>query len=208
MPRPKRVQYPGAFYHVFNRGINKKSVYFSPNHYVYFLKLLEDVWKKYNFSVHAYCLMKNHFHLLIEIHDECLSDIMRSLISQFATHLNKNLNADGSVFKDRFKSILIDSNQYLLNVMRYIHLNPIKAKICQQPKHYKWSSFNNYLLTDPKHCFLTTSLILNYFKTPNEFDYYHQFGIDKEIESFYEKTNISSVMGSQNFKLKILKRSR
>ena len=207
MPRPKRLQFPGAFYHVFNRGINKKTVCFSRHDYQLFLHYLNDTWLKNNFSIHAFCLMKNHYHLLIETHDECLPKVMQQLVSKFAKHLNQKLNADGPVFKDRYKSILIDSNQYLLNVMRYIHLNPIKANLCPSPAQYPWSSFNSYTSKSFTHDFLSTSTILAHFKTKSEFVYYHQFGIDQETLSFYSKKNIQPIYGNEKFKKSLQKGS-
>jgi putative transposase len=144
MPRRSRIQYKGAWYHVFNRGISKKTIYFSDSHYFLFIELLGKITKKYNVEIHAFCLMPNHYHLLIHTPDGNLSKAMQYFLSIFAKRINDDINADGSVFRDRYKSILIDSTTYLLQLTRYIHLNPVEAQISSSAKTYKWSSYTAY----------------------------------------------------------------
>jgi putative transposase len=198
MPRPRRLLFPNAIYHVFNRGISKKTIIFSDYHKLLFIKLLDDISQKFNVKIHAYCLMTNHYHILIETPNANLDKAMHYLGRNLSLQINKSLNADGALFKDRYRSLLVDSDQYLLQVSRYIHLNPVEAGLVDHPEQYKWSSYNTYLSLDIEP-FICTTKIFSYLKLKEDYRYFVNLGIDKEIKAFYSKKKKSDIIGSPHF---------
>ena len=206
MPRSRRYQFENAFYHVFNRGNARKTIFFSELDFHIFLHHLAIASERFNVRVHSFCLMKNHYHLLLETPDANLSKMMQSLMSNFSRHINKTIKSDGALFRDRFRSIVVDSDAYLLQLSRYIHQNPVKAGYVTNPLQYKWSSFPLFFEKKPSYPFLKTSCILAYFKSPDEYFDYVSLGVDPAIERFYSKKYVPSILGSEQFvhKLKAL----
>lgn len=199
MPRPKRIDFPGAFHHVFNRGISKKTICFSEFHKSFFLDLIELTCEKYPIEVHAYCLMSNHYHLLMKSVEPCLSDAMRFFGSRFSVQINKDLNADGALFRSRFKSILVDTERYLLQLSRYIHMNPVEAGYCNLPEEYEWSSFRQFLDLEKPRAFLKRDETLKLVRNQGDYEYFVHQGIDSELRKQYEKGKCPSILGDQNF---------
>ncbi len=149
MTRPLRIEFPGAWYHVMNRGAGRQSIFNKPDDFQCFLKLISDINITYKIEIHAYCLMNNHYHLLIRTPHGMLSRSIRYLNGMYARYYNRMNKRDGGISKGRYKAILIDAENYFLQVSRYIHLNPTEAKIVKMPEKYKWSSCQYY--SDPKH---------------------------------------------------------
>jgi putative transposase len=127
MSRPLRIQFPGAWYHVMNRGANKQITFQDDNDRKDFLGLLKAIHYRYKIEVHAYCLMNNHYHLMLRINSANLSQAMRHLNGVYTQRYNCRHNIDGPLFRGRYKSILVDAENYLLRLSRYIHLNPVSA---------------------------------------------------------------------------------
>lgn len=143
MARPIRIEFPGAIYHVTSRGNAQQPIFQYDSDRYRFLQLLEQSCKRYQWSVFAYCLMDNHYHLLIETHESTLSRGMRHLngvYTQWFNHTRKNKRV-GHLFQGRFKAILVDKDNYLLELCRYVVLNPLRAKIVATPIDYPWSSY-------------------------------------------------------------------
>ena len=145
MVRPYRLQDANCFYHITSRGDNRKKIFISNYDYEKFLEYLLVAKGKYRFKLYAYCLMSNHYHLFIEILEPNLSKIMQYINTSYTAYYNKKRNKTGHLFQGRFKSILIDEDSYFLELTRYIHLNPVKAKMIELPQQYKWSSFYGYI---------------------------------------------------------------
>ena len=204
MPRPIRIDFPGAWHHVFNRGISKKTICFSDYHKTFFLDLVELTCEKYPIEVHAYCLMSNHYHLLLRSEEPCLSDAMRFFGSRFSIQINKDLNADGALFRSRFKSILVDSERYLLQLSRYIHMNPVEAGLCELPEQYEWSSFRQFLGIEKPRIFLKTDETLSLVRNCEDYDYFVKQGIDSELRKQYEKGKCPSVLGGKKFLQRVM----
>lgn len=141
MARPLRVEYPGALYHVISRGDDRVDVFQNNNDRFAFLKWLEDTIKKHNIICHAYCLMDNHYHLLIETPDANLSCAMRDLNGHYTQWFNAIHDRVGHLFQGRYKAFLIEKEQYLLEVARYIVLNPVRARFVDSPRRWRWSSY-------------------------------------------------------------------
>lgn len=143
MARPIRVLYPGALYHVIARGNEKQSIFLSDQDRKKFLVWLSKVAKDHNLIVYAYCLMDNHYHLLVETPDGNLSTAMQDLNSSYSQWFNVIHDRVGHLFQGRFKSFLIEKEPYLLEVSRYIVLNPVEAGLVKHPRNWKWSSYNH-----------------------------------------------------------------
>lgn len=141
MARPLRVEYPGAVYHVTSRGNERKSTFTDSKDHNIFLKIVQKTNHRYNFICHAYCLMGNHYHLLIETPDGNLSKGMKHLNSVYTQTFNKRHKRVGHLFQGRYKAILIQKESHLLEVCRYIVLNPVRANIVKLPTDWKWSSY-------------------------------------------------------------------
>jgi len=160
MARPLRIEYPGAVYHVTSRGNEKKPVFKDDTDRLTFLNTLQHVNKRYNWICHAYCLMTNHYHLLIETPDGNLSIGMRQVNSVYTQLFNKRHGRAGHLFQGRYKAILIQKDSHLLEVCRYVVLNPVRARMAEKPEEYRWSS---YLATAGKaqpHPCLTSDWVL------------------------------------------------
>ena len=128
MSRPLRIQYEGAWYHVMNRGSNRQLIFTRDEHRLIFLQLLEEIVVKYKLEIHAFCLMGNHYHLLVNTPFANLSRVMRHLNGVYTQKFNLLEQRDGPLFRGRYKAILVENEDYLLQVSRYIHLNPVSVR--------------------------------------------------------------------------------
>ena len=125
MARPLRVEYEGAFYHVMNRGLERREIFQEERDYEKFLELVEDTHRQYQFKVHSYCLMPNHYHLYIETPQGDLSQGMRHIDGVYTQVYNKRRRRVGPLFQGRYKAIVVEKENYSLEISRYIHLNPV-----------------------------------------------------------------------------------
>jgi len=141
MSRPLRIEFPGAVYHITSRGNGKQKIFFKDNDRKIFLNFLWEVVEREKWVCYAYCLMDNHYHLLIETKRANLSRGMRELNGIYAQKLNYIRDSVGHVFQSRYKSILVEKDNYLLELCRYIALNPVRAGIVENPEDWKWSSY-------------------------------------------------------------------
>ena len=141
MPRKKRVWYPGAIYHVMNRGNGRHIIFKEESDYCDFLECLAKTKEKYPFKVHALCLMTNHFHIVIETAEVEIWKIMRYLQLIYAANYNIKYKQTGHLFGNRYVGKLIMNDRYFLEVSRYIHLHPVKAMMVSDPAEYKYSSY-------------------------------------------------------------------
>jgi len=145
MARKKRVWYPGAMYHVMSRGTRKSAIYKDSTDYVRFLNIICKVHEKIPFRLHAICLMTNHFHLALETQDVELWKIMQKILSLYAENFNHRYDCTGHLFQGRYTACLIEDERYFLEVSRYIHLNPVKAQMVNDPAAYGYSSYGLYV---------------------------------------------------------------
>lgn len=145
MPRAPRLEYPGAFYHVISRGNRQQPIFHRKVDYQRFLDILYAAVEHYDFRLYAYVLMPNHFHLLLEQGDWPLSRLIQVMLTSYARWSNRRYQQTGHLFQGRYRAILCDKESYLLELTRYIHLNPVRAKIVKDPRDYPWSSYLAYL---------------------------------------------------------------
>jgi putative transposase len=145
MSRPLRIEYPGAWYHVMNRGRRAEAVFSDDEDYKMFIQILKEASASWNIRISAYCLMPNHYHLLVQTPDANISRSMRHINGVYTQRYNRRHDCDGQLFRGRFKSILVSADSYLLQLVRYIHRNPVKATIAAGLNEYPWSSHPGYL---------------------------------------------------------------
>ncbi len=161
MARPLRIQYPGAFYHVTSRGNERKDIFRSMEDREKFLGYLESATFRYGASIHVYCLMSNHYHLLLETPMGNLSEIMRHINGAYTAYFNAKRRRAGHLFQGRYKAILVEADSYAAELSRYIHLNPVRARMVKSPGDYRWSSYSAYVgIADPAP-WLKTDFVLN-----------------------------------------------
>ena len=160
MARALRAEYEGAFYHVTSRGNDRNRIFFNKTDYTKFKSYLEEGMIKFGYRLHAYVLMTNHYHLLLETPNANLSKIMHYLNSSYTAYINKKRDRSGHLFQGRYKAILIQKENYLLELSRYIHLNPVKAGMVEKPQGYPHSSYKSYTETRDDE-FVYRALILN-----------------------------------------------
>jgi putative transposase len=145
MARPLRIEFPGGLYHVTSRGDRREAIFLSDADRQYWLDLLGQVCSRHNWLCHAYCLMGNHFHIVVETIDGNLSAGMRQLNGVYTQWHNRTHNRVGHVFQGRFKAIIVQREAYLLELARYVVLNPVRAGICDVPEDWPWSSYHAML---------------------------------------------------------------
>jgi REP element-mobilizing transposase RayT len=160
MTRPLRIEFAGAVYHITSRGNARENIFIDREDRRLFLSLLEDVKERYNWLWYGYCLMSNHYHLLIETPDGNLSIGMRHLNGVYTQNFNKRHQRTGHIFQGRFKAILVQKESYLLEVYRYVVLNPVRAGLVSYPEEWKWSSYLATMGMVEKPKFLCSDWIL------------------------------------------------
>ena len=169
MARPLRIEFAGALYHVTARGNAQENIYRTNSDRQQFLALLHNTVKRYDWYCHAYCLMDNHYHLLIETNTATLSKGMKLLNGTYTQYFNRQHRRVGHVFQGRFKAILVQKDSYLLELARYIALNPVRAQMVRRAEEWRWSSYRATAGYDEKEACLTTEWILAVFaNTKNE----------------------------------------
>jgi putative transposase len=202
MSRPLRIEYAGAVYHITSRGNEKKAVYKDDVDRGIFLDTLSQVSKRYNWICHAYCLMNNHYHLIIETPDGNLSVGMRQLNGVYSQTFNKRHKRVGHLFQGRYKAVLIQKESHLLEVCRYVVLNPVRARAVERPEMWKWSSYQATGGKEKPHSCLITEWILRQFGTTKRIaeEAYRKFvqaGIKQE--SIWKAVRGQSILGEEEF---------
>ena len=142
MTRPLRLEFPGAVYHVTSRGNRQASIFRNDADRLAWLSILGLTCERFNFSVHGYCQMTNHFHLLVETADGGLGSGMRYLNGVYAQHVNRRHDLHGHLFQGRYHAVLVQKDSHLLELARYIVLNPVRAGMVKRPQDWRWSSYH------------------------------------------------------------------
>lgn len=202
MARPLRIEYPGAVYHITSRGNEKKTIFKDDQDRNSFLDTIQQVNKRYNWICHAYCLMGNHYHLLIETSEGNLSIGMRQVNGLYTQRFNKRHRRVGHLFQGRYKAILIQKDSHLLEVARYIILNPIRAYITKQPDEWNWSSYPATAGMQTPHPCLTIQWILSQFSTnrstaEKEYCEFVMEGMGKE--TIWKEAKGQCILGQEGF---------
>ena len=182
MAREARLLGASGYMHIYSRGINRQDIFYRARDYRFFLETLSDLSQEMGFDVIAYCLMPNHYHLVIYDADKRFSTIVKRLSISYSMHFNTCYSRTGSLFQGRFGGKPIEDLRYLLTVVRYVHMNPEKAGICRM-RDYKWSSYTEYLHSDDsytnahdkegKEGICNVDTVLDLFGGVREFEAFH-----------------------------------
>ena len=204
MARPLRIQFPDAWYHVMNRGKRGEIIFTDKGDCYAFIDLLKDCVEMWNIRVAAYCLMGTHYHVLLQTPDANLSRCMRHINGVYTQYFNRTHGLDGHLFRGRYKSILVDSDAYLLELLRYIHRNPIDAGMVDHLASYQWSSHKGYLSRSEKWNWLHKNYVLKIFSNnkTEALKGYKSFVSKKtseEINRIFGSRKWPSVIGKESF---------
>jgi len=204
MTRPLRIEYAGAWHHVMNRCRRGEVIFKDKGDHYFFIELLKETGVVFKSRISAYCLMTNHYHLLIQTPEGNLSRCMRHINGVYTQYYNRRYHSEGQLFRGRYKSILIDSENYLLELVRYIHRNPLEAGIAADLKSYVWSSHNGYLSSDKAWGWLYKEIVLkmfsaNYAVSQKKYMEFVLKETSEEINSIFNRKKWPSIIGSDKF---------
>ena len=186
-----------------NRGTARQKIFLGRSDYRDFLKTVSEAYDLWRIEVFAYCLMPNHYHLCLRTPRGNLSRVMRHVDGIYTQRFNRRHNRDGSLFRGRYKGILVDADEYLLAVVRYIHLNPVGAGMVSEPGRYMWSSHEDYLSGSKRGEWLNRGEVMEHFRSREEFVQFVQSGNEEQIEKFYGQKKQGAVLGDEAFRARV-----
>ena len=199
MSRPLRIQYPGAVYHVMNRGAARQQTFADDSDYQAFLDTLAEAHRLWGIEVFAYSLMRNHYHLCLRTPKGNLSRVMRHVDGIYTQRFNRHHRRDGTLFRGRYKAILIDADEYLAAVVRYIHLNAVEAGIVKMPEDYRWASHRYYHHAKGIPSWLNTVEPVEQIGGRQAFHEFVLSGNEESLKQYYEAKRQSPVLGGEEF---------
>jgi putative transposase len=196
--RALRIEFPGAWYHVMDRGVEKRAIFIDDWDRSHFLDLLSLSRERFGTIVHAYCLMDNHYHLLLETPSSNLSQAIHLINAGYTTWFNKRHDRVGTLFQGRFKALLVERDVYALSASRYVHRNAVCAGFCREPSSYIWSSSRSYAGLQRAAAFLETGTVLSLAGGAAQYREY--LGSAEDDERELEKDTIAgTILGSPSF---------
>ncbi|MFQ6082960.1 MAG: transposase [Candidatus Aminicenantia bacterium] len=209
MARPLRIEFPNAFYHITSRGNEKRVIFKDNRDREKMVTYLKESKEKFSIIIYCYVLMDNHFHLLIETAKPNLSKVMHWILTGYTVYFNKRHRRTGHLFQGRYKSLLVDKVNYLLELSRYIHLNPVRAKITEKPENYLWSSYREYIGLR-KSSIANSKWLLKEFssKAKEASKRYKEFveeGIKTELSDPKKQSFAQAILGKEEFVKKVKK---
>ncbi|MCL0065836.1 transposase [Dehalococcoidia bacterium] len=163
MARQLRIEYEGALYHITSRGNQRGQIFWHDGDKVEFNSILKKTKERYSYLLHAYVLMDNHYHLLIETPYANIKQVMQNINTSYSVYVNRKYQRVGHLFQGRYKAFIVDNEGYLLELSRYLHLNPVRAKIVEKPQDYRWSSYGDYADGGRRDSIADTDDTLRYF---------------------------------------------
>ncbi len=202
MARPLRIEYDGALYHVTSRGNERKPIFRDNTDRGLFLNTLAQVTQRFHWLCHAYCLMDNHYHLVVETPDGNLSKGMRQLNGIYSQAFNRRHHRVGHLFQGRFKGILVQKDSHFPEVCRYVVLNPVRAKVIKRPREWTWSSYRATAGQSPKPPWLTVDEILSHFgqrQGPAQKKYRNYVSEGIGATTIWENLEAQSLLGLEGF---------
>lgn len=205
MPRPLRIEYENAYYHVMNRGRSRQKIFPNGDYFEAFLVTLSEAHQRFGVEILSYCLMSNHYHLLVKTPQANLGRVMRHINGVYTQRHNRLKKTDGPLFRGRYKAICVESDSYQLQLSRYIHRNPLEAKMVTDLDEYEWSSYQYYVPGAPKlPRWLHQSEIYGQLGVKSrlkaKYKAYVEAGVDEDIKQFYAKGNVMPYLGSEEFR--------
>jgi putative transposase len=202
MPRPLRIHLAGGFYHVTLRGNHRRDIFVAEHDRHLLNAIVARAIEKYGTRVHAYCWMSNHLHFLIQVADAPLAGLMRQIAAEFARAMQLKINTTGHFFERRYHATLVEANSYLLELIRYIHLNPVRAGLVRDPAQFPWSSHHSYI-GSKRQPWVTTDFVLPLFgaSRASALVAYRAFLDCNDAESWTPPTQLESmgILGSEEF---------
>ncbi|TCT12216.1 REP element-mobilizing transposase RayT [Natranaerovirga pectinivora] len=187
MPRQARKRSGTGIYHIMLRGIDKRNIFLDDEDRNIFIEKIKKAKEKANFEIYAYCLMDNHIHLLIMESEDIGTSIKRITVGYVTWHNNK-YGRTGHLFQNRYNSEVVESESYLLTVLRYIHQNPVKARMVDKAEQYIWSSYKEYeLVYQQKETFINDRVVKNYFKKICDFKVYINEKNNDQCMDYHDK---------------------
>ena len=211
LTRPLRVEYEEAFYHITARGNERKPIFRDARDRQEMLNILNDAKDCHGINVYAYVLMDNHYHLLIETPRANLVRFMHRLQTVYTNRFNSRHKRAGHLFQGRYKSILVEKENYLLELTRYIHLNPVRAGIARLPEEFQWSSYRSYLGIE-KSPFLSTGWLLGQFSARNiktaqlKYRAFVQDGLSDNFHNPFKDLYAGFILGAESFSRSVIHR--
>jgi len=203
MARALRIEFEGAFYHVTSRGNERKKIFFTMRDYKKFKEYLSLAREKFHFVLHCYALMSNHYHLLIETPESNLQRIMHYLNSSYTIYTNIKRNRSGHLFQGRYKSIIVNKDSYLLELSKYIHLNPVRAKMVERPEDYPHSSYRSYSCGVIDEIVSTGDILKAFGSTAAEaqaiYKSFVEAGIKEDVGSPLDSVYAGGFLGDEDF---------
>jgi REP element-mobilizing transposase RayT len=209
--RKPRIEFEGGFYHVITRGNQKQKTFREEQDFLKYLRVLGDYKVRYGFSLYAYVLMNNHVHLLITTEKTPLSKVLQGINQRYTMYFNRKYRTVGHLFQGRYRAILCDRDEYLLTLVRYLHYNPVRAKIVRGPEDYPWSSHREY--DDPSRAgIVDTTLVLQMFAEDlAQARRLYRKHMEQEASVFngdLYKTVDQRILGGKEFVARIMKRTQ
>jgi putative transposase len=213
MARPLRIEYPGAWYHVTSRGNERAEIFRDDRDRRRFLEALEESIDIFKVGVHCYMLMSNHFHFLLRMREANLGRFMQRFNTAYTAYFNLRHHRAGHLYQGRYKAILVDADEYLLELSRYLHLNPVRLKKYKETslqdkgkilEAYAWSSLPGYIGLRKRDTFVTYSSVLGYMggDTKEGKKRYRDFviaGLSREAKNILEETQAEAILGTDSF---------
>lgn len=210
MSRKPRIQFEGALYHVITRGNQKQKTFKDKEDFLKYLEILSKYKTLRKYFLYAYVLMSNHVHLLIEVQKTLVSKIMQGINQSYTAYFNRKYKTTGHLFQGRYKAILCDKDEYLLSLVKYIHLNPVRAKIVKLPEEYQWSSHQSYEKKPQKRGITDEGQVLRMFsedkaKARRLYNAYIGDGESLKKEDIYSTID-KRILGDERFADKVMER--
>ena len=201
MPRKPRIEIPG-YYHVLNRGVEQRAVFLTKDDYYTFIDMMCEYADRFDIEIDNYCLMSNHYHILLKIIKPTLSKYMKELGMQYAVYFNNKYNRSGHLWQGRFKSWYITNEIYLYSVMRYIEQNPLKANMVKELKNYPYNSY--YYFINPKNmpnCLRGSKIVQDYGSDVAKIE--ALLSTDVDINELKEIKKASSLIEAPNIDIEL-----
>jgi len=204
MPRPLRIEYENAYYHVMNRGAGRRRIFHDTQYFEAFITTLAEAHARFRIEILCYCLMGNHYHLLVKTPQANLGRAMRHINGVYTQRHNRLRKTDGSLFRGRYKAICVEENSYQLQLSRYIHRNPLEAKFVDRLENYPWSSYRYFTSSEKSPEWLYPFDIWAQLgarsKKYEKYRHFVELGNDDELIQLYSKTNQVPYLGSEAFR--------
>lgn len=210
MPRKPRIEFAGAFYHIIVRGNQRQKIFNDKQDFLKYLQIIIDYKERYYYYLYSYVLMDNHVHLLVETGNTPLSKIMQGINQRYTMYFNRKYETVGHLFQGRYKALLCDRDVYLLSLIKYINMNPVRAKIVDEMSEYQWSSHSEYAKRTKKKGIIDVDQVLRLFSEDKAtarklYQSYMRGEVSVKKEDIYRAVD-RRILGEEQFLQEVLER--